>query len=229
MILILGDGILGTELAIQTGWDQVSRNKDGFDITDTSSWHSLLTGYTCIVNCIAYTDTYSQDFDANWKVNVQGVKNLLDYCNLHNIKIVHISTDHIYSNSKSCASEKDVPVHLSTWYGYSKLIGDALVQLESNYYLICRESHKPFPFPYPKAWRDQFTNGDYVTVISELIIKLVNAGATGVYNVGTDIKTWASLTGAEPIEKPERTPSDITMDLTKMVEFLGFKRSSVKD
>jgi hypothetical protein len=229
MIAILGDGILGSELAAQTGWNNISRAKDGFDITDNSTWDNLLIGFNCIINCIAYTDTYSHDFDLNWKVNVQGVKNLIDYCNHNNIKIVHISTDHIYSNSKPCASEKDVPVHLCTWYGYSKLIGDALVQLESKNYLICRESHKPFPFPYQKAWSDQFTNGDYVTTISGLIIKLILSGASGVYNVGTDIKTWADLTGSEPISKPEYTPDDITMDITKMNEFLKSKSHTVKD
>ena len=31
-ILILGDGLLAKELIKQTGWDYISRKKDGFDI-----------------------------------------------------------------------------------------------------------------------------------------------------------------------------------------------------
>ena len=71
MIAILGDGILGSELAAQTGWNNISRAKDGFDITDNSTWDNLLIGFNCIINCIAYTDTYSHDFDLNWKVKYQ--------------------------------------------------------------------------------------------------------------------------------------------------------------
>jgi hypothetical protein len=32
-ILILGDGLLGSELIKQTGWDYISRKKNGFDFT----------------------------------------------------------------------------------------------------------------------------------------------------------------------------------------------------
>jgi len=228
MIAILGDGILGTELKSQSGWNQISRSRNGFDLTDTNTWGNLLKGYQCIVNCIAYTNTYGTSFDPNWHVNVQGVKNLIDYCNLNNVKLVHISTDYVYANSVSKASEADVPVHLRTWYGYTKLVGDALVQLESKNYLICRESHKPFPFPYEKAWNDQFTNGDYVTTISEIIIKLIKNGASGVFNVGTDVKTWSGLTGSEPIERPADTPGDVTMDISKLKDFLNSEKDLSK-
>jgi dTDP-4-dehydrorhamnose reductase len=56
--------------------------------------------------------------------------------------LVHISTDYLYSGSVSNASESDVPVHCNNWYGYTKLLADGLVQLESNNYLICRCTHK---------------------------------------------------------------------------------------
>ena len=128
MIIVLGAGILATEIVKQTSWSQVSRNGDGFDITDLSTWQNLLDEATVIVNCIAYTKTYDSNQDANWKVNVVGVKSLIDFCNQRSIKLIHISTDYIYSNSVHQASETDVPVHIPTWYGYSKLVGDALVQ-----------------------------------------------------------------------------------------------------
>ena len=223
MIVVLGDGILATELVKQTSWTQVSRNGNGFDITDLSTWQNLLDEATVIVNCIAYTKTYDSNQDANWKVNVVGVKSLIDFCNQRSIKLIHISTDYIYSNSVHQASETDVPVHIPTWYGYSKLVGDALVQLESHDYLICRESHKPYPFPYEVAWDDQLTNGDFVTTISGLIINLVRKGATGVYNVGTDLKTWHSLTATEfntiAGNRPSIAPADISMNVSKLERF----------
>ena len=36
-VLVLGDGLLGSEIVRQTNWDCISRKKDGFDINDISS------------------------------------------------------------------------------------------------------------------------------------------------------------------------------------------------
>lgn len=220
-ILVLGDGLLGSEIIKQTGWDCISRKKDGFDIQAIeTSYHSFgLNNYNVIINCIAFTDTYSTNKKLHWDINYKSVVFLTDYCEQHNIKLVHISTDYIYANSKTCASETDVPVHLNTWYGYTKLLGDAYVQLNDRN-LIIRTSHKPYPFPYKEAWDDQVTNGDYVNIISSLIIKLVNIDASGVYNVGTEEKTWYTLTEEEfntkPINKPKLAPEDITMNINKL-------------
>jgi dTDP-4-dehydrorhamnose reductase len=219
-ILILGDGLLGSELIKQTGWDYISRKKNGFDFTKIGTYTHLLKGYNIIINCIACTDTYSNDKTKHWNVNYKAVADLVSFCNLNQIKVIHISTDHIYTNSEPNASEETVPQHLGTWYGYTKLLGDAHVQMLADNYLVIRESHKPYPFPYEQAWDDQLTNGDYVNIIASLIIKLINSNASGVYNVGTEEKTWYSLTKEEfntiPSNSPINAPDNITMDLTKL-------------
>ena len=60
------------------------------------------------------------------------------------------------------------------YFGYTKLLGDAHVQLKSNHYLIIRCGHKTKPFIYDKAFEDVIGNFDYVDKIVELIIKLIN-------------------------------------------------------
>lgn len=74
-VVILGDGLLGKELVNQTNWDNISRKKDGFDITNTSTFDLLLetfdgiaqkSKYDTIINCIANTNTYSDDREAHW-------------------------------------------------------------------------------------------------------------------------------------------------------------------
>jgi dTDP-4-dehydrorhamnose reductase len=126
-VLVLGDGLLGSELVKQTGWDFISRKKDKLDVLESnlSNFFSRLEGYDVIVNCIANTDTYSEDFDLHWSLNCKFLDKLIDYVNQNNMKLVHISTDYIYANSVTSASELDVPIHLNTWYGYTKLVGDA--------------------------------------------------------------------------------------------------------
>jgi dTDP-4-dehydrorhamnose reductase len=100
------------------------------------------------------------------------------------------------------------------------MLGDAHVQLKSKDYLLVRESHKPYPFPYKAAWSNQYTNGDYVPMIAKLIVELISKDAKGIYNVGTEIKTWFNHTKKEfatqPTARPSQTPADITMNLTKL-------------
>jgi len=221
--IILGDGLLGTELHKQTGWDVISRKKDGFDITQPTSFRLLLpyrSPNTTFINCIAHTDTYSNDKHPHWEVNVKGTQNLLNFCDNWKIKLVHISTDHVYSNSKQYATEEDVPVHCENWYGYTKLIADALVQLSNPKHLIIRETHKPNPFPYEAAWEDQIGNFDYTDKIVSLIISLINNKCEGIYNVGTETKSIYDLAQQTkqvvPISKPYDAPSNVTMDLNKL-------------
>ena len=223
--VILGDGLLGKELVSQTNWDVLSRKKDAIDFADLAGWSYKLLCYDTIVNCVAFTKTYDNNREESWNINVKALDQLIDYCNKTSKKLVHISTDYVYAGSEENCSEEGVPVHLGTFYGYSKLIGDALVQLRSNDYLICRLSHKPNPFPYDRAWSDVQTNCDYVDVIAGLAVKLINNKARGVFNVGTETKSiydFALKTNKNVglSNKPEQAPQNTTMDLTKLNNFL---------
>jgi len=219
LCLVLGDGLLGSELVKQTSWDYISRKKDGFDVSNPSSWK--FSNYKIIVNCIANTDTYSDDRESHWLVNYKFVHDLIQYCNLHKIKLIHISTTYLYSDSVDYASEDDIPIHGKNWYGYTKLLGDGLVQLLSNNYLICRCMHKPKPFPYDSAWIDQVGNFDHPDVISDIIIKCIQKDLNGVYNIGTELKSmyeFAKLTNpnVEPILAPKNAPKNLSMSIAKI-------------
>jgi len=218
--IVLGNGLLGAEIVKQTKWNFLSRSQ-GFNALEFNSWSNELDSYDTIINCIACTDTYGSDRDEHWNLNVKFVDALAAYANTHAKKLVHISTDYIYTNSVTEASEIDVPVHLNTWYGYSKLIGDAIVQLRCDNHLICRLSHKPVPFPYNKAWQDIKTNCDGVDIIASLVIELIYKNAIGIINVGTNIKSIYDLAlktnnNVLPIERPNNVPADISMNITKL-------------
>jgi dTDP-4-dehydrorhamnose reductase len=223
-VLVLGDGLLGNEIIKQTNWDYLSRKKDGIDANNLNDWQHKLSPYDVIINCIAHTDTYSTEKKIHWEINFEFVSYLSKLCNKLGKKLVHISTDYIYAHSTPLSTENDVPVHLPTWYGYTKLLGDAHVQLVSDDYLICRLSHKPNPFPYPKAWSNMQTNCDYVDVIADLVIKLVNKNAFGVYNVGTEVKSIYELAkktnNVVPIDRPTQVPEDTSMSINKLKETL---------
>lgn len=227
--LVLGDGQLGKEIVKQTGWDYISRKKDGFDATDRlmnfNNWFGPDSGtdYEMIINCIGFTDTYSEDRQKNWDINYDFVARLADFCKKKSLMLVHISTDYVYANSKSGASEDDVPVHCANWYGYTKLLGDAYVQLRMHEYLLVRCSFKPSPFPYKKGLVNQLGNFDATENIANKIVKLCESCAIGVYNVGTEPKTIYELARrTRPDVQPffgkldETMPTDVTMDCSKM-------------
>ena len=223
--VILGDGLLGSELSSQTGWDIISRKKDGFDITDINCY-KLILDYNIVINCIANTDTYSTDRQTHWDVNYKGVADLVDFCNQYKIKLVHISTDYVYTNSTGTPSEIDIPVHQETYYAYTKLLADGYVELRSNDYLLIRETHKPFPFPYSKAWSNQVGNFDYVNIIAKLILKLINKNAQGIYNVGTNVKTMYKLalqtnSEVQPEQVKGLTPVSTKMNIQKLKNILS--------
>tara|TARA_R110001599_G_scaffold42486_3_gene127863 strand:+ start:1782 stop:2465 length:684 start_codon:yes stop_codon:yes gene_type:complete len=223
-VLVLGDGLLGGEISKQTNWDVLSRNQSGLDVNIASTYFAL-TDYDVVVNCIANTDTYSINKESHWNVNYKFVDNLIDICNQSKTKLVQISSDYVYAGSVDNASEVDVPVHCNNWYGYTKLLSDGLVQLRAKDYLVCRCTHKPYPFPYDAAWDDQIGNFDYVDKIASLIIDLIKTGASGLYNVGTETKSMFELAietrDVTASKTPEHVPKNQSMSIVKMKKTLN--------
>lgn len=223
-VLVLGDGLLGKEIVKQTGWDIVSRKLGNLpDINNFGELANLVYTYDVVVNCIAHTDTYSKDKQPHYDINYKFAADLSDVCNNEDVKLVHISTEFVYANNKGLPTEEDIPIPGNTWYGHTKMLADEYIQLCNSDYLICRELHKPNPFPYSEVWDIQ-TSGDTVNKIASLIIKLINKDAKGVFNVGTGSKNLKELAPfSKGIPAPTHVPKDTRMNLDKLNEFLGCK------
>lgn len=230
--VILGNGLLGEELAKQTGWDILSRSVDGVDLTKITTWAHLLLPYDTIINCIAYTNTYDNNKKIHWDTNYKAVVDLMDYCNAHNKKLVHVSTDYVYANSLDKPNEEGIPVHQSTYYAYTKLLADGYIELKGKNYLILRGTHKPTPFPYKGGWINHLGNFDYVDIIVNLYIKLIEKDAKGLYNVGTEFKSMLRLAkktnpNVSPIYNEDiKVPLDVSMDISKLNKFLNDQYSN---
>jgi len=224
--LILGDGWLGTELVKETGWDNISRKKDGIEFTDIDSYKYYLSGYDEIINCIACTNTYDKNKDANWNTNYKAVVDLVDYLNTPpgtSVKLIQFSTDYVYAKSKKNASEDDVPVHDANWYTYTKILMEAYIELRLDKYLILRATHKPRPFMFDKGLINQVGNFDYIDTVVKIYSDLIKGDAQGFYNVGTELKTMYDLAKESrddvvpTNEKFHPTqPLDISMNLDKL-------------
>jgi len=224
-VIVLGKGKLGGEIVKQTGWDYLCRAEHEITIDNFDEWKNKMDEYDVVVNCIANTDTYSEDKEKHWKANYELITFLAEYCDDNNKKLVHMSTDYLYQNSVDDAKEEDEPMFEHTWYMFTKLLADEYLKVHAKNYLICRLSHKPYPFPYDSAWGDVITNADYTPVISRLVIQLIKNGAEGLYNVGTEIKTIYELAqrtnkNVKKIVSPPHVPKNISMNVSKMENFL---------
>ena len=233
-VIVLGKGKLGSEIVKQTGWDYLSRAEHEITIDNFDEWKDRMSVYDVIVNCIANTDTYSDDKEKHWKANYELVTFLAEFCDENNKKLVHISTDYLYQNSIEDAKETNECEFEHTWYMFTKLLADEYLKEHAKNYLICRLSHKPYPFPYESAWVDVVTNADYTPVITDLVIKLIEGGAEGLYNVGTERKTiyeLAQRTNKNVLKSisPSHVPKNITMNLTKMENFLLSLHHDIED
>lgn len=220
-ILILGDGLLGSEIHRQTGWDIASRKLKTLNLNNIDGLKDLIAKYKIVINCVANTNSYSQDESAHKEVNYKFVVNLVSICNSLSVKLVHISTEFVYANNISPAKEDDIPRPDVTWYAFYKMLADEYIKLKCYDFLICRETHKPYPFPYPEVW-DVKTSGDTVDKISKIIVTLIKHKANGVFNVGTGTKNLSEIApNSKVIQPPPGVPHDTTMDLTKLNNFLN--------
>lgn len=122
-ILILGcNGMLGSELYERFTKSSIDSHSnigkvigldksDSFDITrsytnDLSTFFLYSIKFDYCINCIAYTDTKSAENTeegkiASYQLNVIAPKKIAEACNNFNVKLIHISTDYVFSEYDS--------------------------------------------------------------------------------------------------------------------------------
>lgn len=114
---------------------------DVLDITDINAVRSYLTNIKpeIIINCAAYTnvDACESNEDLAFKINALGPRNLAIIANEVNAKLVHVSTDYVFSGEGTVPfKEYDETVPVSV-YGKTKLAGEKFVrEIADKYYII---------------------------------------------------------------------------------------------
>lgn len=176
ILLTGGSGLLGTEL--QKHLEVHAPTHEELDITNIKS----VLDYDLIIHAAAYTDVVKAQTDRKncMKVNITGVCNLLE---------VYPTTPFVYISSEYAR-------HPVNFYSFTKAIGEKMVEMLSSHHLIIRTLFKPNPFPWEKAFNDQWTQGDYVDIIAPLIIEEItkwNKKTSKVIYVGTGRKTMYDL------------------------------------
>ena len=118
-----------------------SRNIEGLakykvDITNKNEVDSFFESekQDLVINSAAMADVdlCEEERELCWKVNVEGVQNLVDMCNRYGSHLTHISTDYIFDGKKESGIylENDKP-NPQGYYAESKLEGERII-LDSN-------------------------------------------------------------------------------------------------
>lgn len=178
MILLTGgSGLLGTELKriISLPVDAPSHRE--YDITKAR----LRGDYDLIIHAAAYTDVVraEDDWENCLKINYESTVRL---------RMIYRDVPFVYISSEYAITREN-------YYSYTKWMGEQATR-KYKPYLILRTLFKPRPFPWPKAFADQWTKGDYVDVIAELIVATIfdwDKEESKTVHVGTGRKTIFDL------------------------------------
>lgn len=138
-ILITGaKGQLGTELAEcadRSKHELILADMEEFDLTDKASIKSFLekSRPEMIINCAAYTqvDAAEADEEAARKVNADAPEIMARWSAENGAKMIHISTDYVFSGEASRPYGEDAETGPQSAYGRTKLEGERKV-LDAN-------------------------------------------------------------------------------------------------
>jgi dTDP-4-dehydrorhamnose reductase len=260
-VLITGaSGMLGSDLApvlAGAGHEVLTRSRSELDIADAGAVARELAASApdVLVNCAAFTKVDLCETDPRaFEVNARAVGTLADACGHRSCQLVQISTDFVFDGAKRKPYVEDDATHPLSAYGRSKREGEEhALQLPGS--LVVRASwlFGRSGWNFIEAILKQVESGktrlsvvaDQVgrptatTDLSEAILALLDAGASGVYHFANRGEvSWndfarriLSLAGrgeipvdpisSESLARPAPRPSYSTLDTGKYERLTG--------
>ncbi|WP_333655637.1 dTDP-4-dehydrorhamnose reductase [Dissulfurispira sp.] len=141
------DGQLASEFIKSFNYSHhhvVALNRGQLDISNIDAVSKTFLHYRpdVVLNCAAYNlvDKAEEDFNAAFKTNAIGVKNLASACKKNNALLVHYSTDYVFDGTKEKFYVEDDKPNPINKYGESKLSGERFLTEEIDNFLLFRVS-----------------------------------------------------------------------------------------
>jgi dTDP-4-dehydrorhamnose reductase len=198
-----GHGMLATDIiaALRVrGVEPVVTDRDDLDITNPAQVARGFADADIVVNCAAYTavDAAEADEAAAFAVNATGPGVIARACSEMGLRMVHLSTDYVFSGGTSQPYSEDAPLDPQGAYGRTKAAGEAQVRASDADALIVRTAGlygrggPCFPKTIARVGRergalevvdDQVVQPTWARDLADLILRLVEAEApAGVYH-----------------------------------------------
>ena len=145
---------------------------DEVDITSSQSY-TLLKSAELIINCSAYTavDKAEEYPEEAYAVNRMGVIQLVQFCEEHQIKLIHFSTDFVFDGEASAPYSEDSFTGPKSIYGASKLAGEEVILQSVLSALVIRTSwlYSPFGHNFCKTMLRLGSERSELSVVSDQI------------------------------------------------------------
>ena len=191
-------------------------SKKEMDVTDHRSVSKAINRYRPDV--FLHTAALSRPMNIHDKnpiksinLNIIGTSNCVTACIEAKVKFVYISTDYVYAGTKGNYSEEDEILPINK-YAWSKLGGEAACMLYDNS-LVLRMAMMEKPFPHPKAFSDSFKSCIWYPDAAKTVLDLIQADATGIYNVGSERISIYEFVSKEDVRILEDTRLSVTEDV----------------
>lgn len=183
---------------------------DTLDITNLTSVLDFFNKnkFDCVINCAAYTnvDKCETDMENAFKVNALGSRNLAIAVERIGAKLIHISTDYVFSGEGTIPFVEWDNTAPQSIYGKTKALGEKYVQEFCSRYFIIRTAWlygyygNNFVKTIFKAARqcgelkvvnDQRGNPTNAADLAHHILKLISTEEYGIYHgTGTGECSW---------------------------------------
>ena len=147
-----------------------------------------------VIHAAAFTniDKMEDSFINPMEVNVVGTFNVFKACSLLGIRMVLISTDHVFDGKKGYYVPDDL-INPQTKYEKSKAAAEMIVGSGPNN-LIIRTSFYGYKFPYESAYEDQWSSKDYVDIIAPRVLsKSLDLESSGIVHVGSKRRSMKEI------------------------------------
>lgn len=170
-------GIAVSEELESRGFVFTALNSKELDITDEESVTELIeqTSPSIIINCAAWTDVDGAESNesAASKVNADGAHNLALAAAMYGIRLVHVSTDYVFSGETHKPFEINDPINPQSAYGRTKADGEKKVlgaHPDNSYVVRTAWLYSPWGKNFTKTMVRLALNGDReVRVVNDQI------------------------------------------------------------
>lgn len=191
-------------LLTREGVEHVAMNRVELDIASAEAIRSAITSrFDWVVNCAAWTavdDAETQE-EAATRINGHAVGQLVEACDRVGARLVHYSTDYVFSGQASVPYRTDQPRAPINAYGRSKAVGEAYIEQSAGgagSHLLLRTSWlyapwgKNFVLTIANAARsrdtlrvvhDQRGRPTSCEHLAETSARLMTADASGIHHV----------------------------------------------
>ena len=169
-------------------------NKKQFNIKYEKNLEKAFIKYKpkLLYNCIGYTDT---SFDikkvkSSIELNGSDLLSVINLCNTYKVKLIHFSSNAVFNGNKRNSYIENDSVDPISSYGLSKFIGERLIQIYSNNYLIFRISSLYSEYQSSGKIKKNFIDQLQEGLLNKKVLKIHNqkTNPTHTYDLVMQIK-----------------------------------------